>query len=250
MTRSCRARRILRSHQCTTTNEPLGDSVSENELRRESKTHSFLSWLENQLSYIYDQRIVCCRMKASPPGKCRGSFGLGSILRHLIDPGSPLEVMLVLLELTPRASLKGSCDVPQCGPRRRCARRSWELQRRICRPGSTHACAGAAMMRTLRFRALFGLPKQDPTPCAKIPRRRSMGIAVFFRIGSANAVSASLRCVDGVSMSLLRSYRLSLSASCAVLTPFSPRQSLEQSRHCFSCLRPTFQSRSISTRHT
>lgn len=30
-------------------------------------------------------------------------------------------------------------------------------------------------------------------------------------------------------MSLLRSYRLSLSASCAVLTPFSPRQSLEQS---------------------
>lgn len=46
------------------------------------------------------------------------------------------------------------------------------------------------MMRTLRFRALFGLPKQGPTPCAKIPRRRSMGIAVFFRIGSANAVSA------------------------------------------------------------
>lgn len=185
MTRSCRARRILRSHQCTTTNEPLGDSVSENELRRESKTHSFLSWLENQLSYIYDQRIVSCRMKASPPGKCRGSFGLGSILRHLIDPGSPLEVMLVLLELTPRASLKGSCDVPQCGPRRRCARRSWELQRRICRPVHTR----------LRRRgddadALFGLPKQDPTPCAKIPRRRSMGIAVFFRIGSANAVSA------------------------------------------------------------
>lgn len=108
VSRSCRARRrILRSHQCPTTNEPLGDSVSENELRRESKTHSFLSWLENQLSYICDQRIVSCRMKASPPGKCQGSFSLDSILRHLIDPGSPLEVTLVFVELTPRASLKG-----------------------------------------------------------------------------------------------------------------------------------------------
>lgn len=246
MTRSCRARRILRSHQCTTTNEPLGDSVSENELRRESKTHSFLSWLENQLSYIYDQRIVSCRMKASPPGKCRGSFGLGSILRHLIDPGSPLEVMLVLLELTPRASLKGSCDVPQCGPRRRCARRSWELQRRICRPGSTHACAGAAMMRTLfsdcrsRTRRLAPKYREDVL----------WALSCFFGSAPPMPFRPSLRCVDGVSMSLLRSSRLSLSASCAVLTAFSPRQSLEQSRHCFSCLRPTFQSRSISTRYT
>lgn len=67
VSRSCRARRILRSHQSPTTNEPLGDSVSENELRRESKTHSFLSCLENQLSYICDARIVCCRVKPSPP---------------------------------------------------------------------------------------------------------------------------------------------------------------------------------------
>lgn len=194
--------------------------------------HSFLSWLENQLSYIYHQRIVCCRMKASPPGKCRGSFGLDSILRHLIDPGSPLEVMMSCLNLLlAHRSRAASCDVPRCGPRRRCARRSWEIQRRICRPGSTHACAGAAMMSTLRFRALFRTAEAGPDA--------SMGIAVFFGLAPPMPFRSSLRCVDGVSMSLLRSSRLSLSASCAVLTAFSPRQSLEQSRHCFSCLRPS-----------
>lgn len=35
---------ILGSHQCTTTNDPLA-IVPENELGRESKMHSFLSWL-------------------------------------------------------------------------------------------------------------------------------------------------------------------------------------------------------------
>lgn len=148
-------------------------------------------------------------------------------------------------------SREASCNVPRCGPRRRCARRSWEIQRRICRPGSTHACAGAAMMRTLCFRALFRTAEAGPDALRQNPAKTFYGhCRVFSDWLRQCRFRPSLRCIDGVSMSLLRSYRLSLSASCAVLTPFSPRQSLEQSRHCFSCLRPTFQSRSISTRHT
>lgn len=55
---------------------------------------------------------------------------------------------------------------------------------------STHVCASAAMMRTLRFRALFSTVEAGPDALRQNTAKTFYGPSRVFWIGPANAVSA------------------------------------------------------------
>lgn len=192
--------------------------VSENELRRESKTHSYLSCLENQLSYICDARIVCCRVKTS------------RLLQTCLTSAT------ALIAPQTSSSLAVAAVQPIWGKLKKMPREPWSRHHfgfsarndaclaRSCssritqaRPAVTCGGGGAAALRRAISENYTRLRKRGDDADAPFSRsfsdcrsrtrrlapkyREDYGHCRVFWIGPPMPPRPSLRCVDGVSTS-------------------------------------------------